>query len=111
VQYLGERVCATAEASPEIRRHPFLATGLAALLGYVGGPLVLRGLGRMLEAASGLSSAGAPQASGLTGSALAFLRRVRRLAAALEHRPRARPPDRASSALHAQANWAADARA
>jgi len=43
-----------AESSARIRRHPFLATGLAALLGYVGGPRVLRGLGRMLQGGSSL---------------------------------------------------------
>ena len=77
MQKLGEGVCATAELRPRIRSHPFLATGLAALLGYVGGPLVLRGLERMLEAASGLPSAVAPHANRWTGITLASLRLLR----------------------------------
>jgi hypothetical protein len=55
VQHLAEDVCAVAEVGPRIKRHPLLATGLAAVLGCVGGPLVLRGLKRLLQAAPGLA--------------------------------------------------------
>jgi hypothetical protein len=77
VQNLGEDVCVATDLRPRIRRHPFLATGLAGVLGFFGGPLVLRGLRRVLEATSGHSGAGSPRSQGLPGIALASLRLVR----------------------------------
>jgi len=77
VQNLGEDVCAMAELRPRIRRHPFLATGLAALLGVVAGPPVLRRLERIATATAGLPALRSSGPRTLPGLALASLRLVR----------------------------------
>jgi hypothetical protein len=77
VQNLGEDMCTMAELRPRIRRHPVLATGLAALLGFFGGPPVLRGLERVATAAAGLPALRSAGPRTLPGLALAALRLVR----------------------------------
>lgn len=52
VQRLGNDLCASADLRRRIRRHPFLATGLGAVLGFVGGPLILRALERRVSMTS-----------------------------------------------------------
>jgi hypothetical protein len=74
VQNLGEDVCAMAELRPRIRRHPFLATGFAALLGVVAGPQVMRGVKRIATAGLPALRSSGPRA--LSGLALASLRLV-----------------------------------
>ena len=52
VQRSGEELCGAAGLRPRIRRHPFVAMGLGAFLGFVGVPLVPRALLRTLAATS-----------------------------------------------------------
>jgi hypothetical protein len=77
VQRLGEDVCAVADLRRRIREHPILSTGLGALLGFVGGPLVPRAVVRI----SKMTSRAAVPASGmprtLPGLVWASLRAVR----------------------------------
>lgn len=44
VQSLGDDVLAATDLRQRIRRHPWVATGVGAMVGYVGGPRVLRGI-------------------------------------------------------------------
>ena len=59
-----------------IRRHPLLAAGLGACLGFVGGPFALRTIRRLLGATSNLAIPGAGAPFALPGLVLASLRRV-----------------------------------
>jgi len=77
VQNLGEDVFAMTELRPRIRRHPFIAAGLGALLGFVGGPIILRGLKRVVSAAAGVPALHSSVPRTLPGFALAALRLVR----------------------------------
>ncbi len=51
VQRMGEGVCSATDLRARIRRHPLLAAGIGACLGFAGGPLLLRALRKMLPAA------------------------------------------------------------
>jgi hypothetical protein len=77
VQRLGDDVLTATELRSRIRRHPFLATGLGACLGFLGGPLMPSFLRRMSAMASGLTSPASRQPHTLPGIALASLRAVR----------------------------------
>jgi hypothetical protein len=74
---LAEDACAMAELRPRILRQPFLATGLAGVLGFVGGPRVLRGLERVATGAAGLPALRSSGPRTLPGLALASLRLLR----------------------------------
>jgi hypothetical protein len=52
VQRFGDDLCVAADVRQRIRRHPFLATGLGVLAGFVGGPPILRTVKRLLTATS-----------------------------------------------------------
>src|SRR5688572_10695960 len=52
VQRLGEDLCVATDIRGRIRRHPLAATGLGVLLGYAGGPLILRAFAGLLAARS-----------------------------------------------------------
>jgi len=61
-----------------IRRHPLLSTGLGACLGFVGGPLLLGAVKKVLSATSQIPIAipGAQPPYGVPGLLLASLRKV-----------------------------------
>src|SRR5690349_23443140 len=54
LQHVGEELCGATDLRGRIRRSPYLAAGLGACLGFVGGPWVLRTLGHVLGAASAI---------------------------------------------------------
>jgi hypothetical protein len=56
LQRLGDELGQQLNYTDTIRDHPLLTTGLSALLGFVGGPLLLPGLERTLKVASRVSS-------------------------------------------------------
>jgi hypothetical protein len=74
VKRLGEGLCTATNLRGTIRRHPLLATGLGACLGFAGGPLLRRTLARALSATAKL-----PIRRGLPGAVLASLRKARGL--------------------------------
>ena len=53
VQRAADELCPASELRPLIRRHPFLATGLGAFLGFVSGPHMLRVLAKIARVTSG----------------------------------------------------------
>jgi hypothetical protein len=65
VQRLGDDLCAASGVREKIRRHPFLATGVGAVCGFVGGPLLLRACERLLVATTGISDSAQPSAHSL----------------------------------------------
>jgi hypothetical protein len=77
VQRVGDDLCAATDARGRIRRHPFLATGLGALAGFVGGPLILRGLKRVLTMTSNTTNSASSRPHTLPGLVMASLRGVR----------------------------------
>lgn len=77
VERLGEGLCVATDLRPRIRRHPFLATGIAAVAGCVGAPLLLRALGRLPAVGSSLANFALRRNHSLPGLALASLRAVR----------------------------------
>ena len=72
VHQLGDDLCTATDLRGRIRRHPLLAAGLGACLGFVGGPFVRRTLERALGATARL-----PLPDGLAGVVLASLRGAR----------------------------------
>jgi hypothetical protein len=73
VQRLGDDLCAATGVRERIRRHPFVATGLGAIVGFIGGPLILQAF----ERASGVSNSASPRTQSLPGLVLTSLRAVR----------------------------------
>ena len=67
----GDELCAATDVQRRIRRHPFLAAGIGACLGFLGGPLVLRTIRHALAAAS-------RRPNDVRGLVLASVRAVRR---------------------------------
>lgn len=77
VQHVGSDLCAAADVRRRISRHPFLATGLGAFVGFVGGPLILQAVKGALTAASSLRNPITRPLHTLPGLALASLRIMR----------------------------------
>jgi hypothetical protein len=76
LQDLGGDLCRSTDLRGRIRRHPLLAAGLGACLGFLGGPFVLRTFKRALSATSSLHIPGARATYALPGLVLASLRGV-----------------------------------
>jgi hypothetical protein len=76
VQVLGGDFCRATDLRGRILRHPLLATGLGACLGFAGGPFALRAIRRLMRAASKIAIHGAGAPYALPGLALASLRKV-----------------------------------
>lgn len=74
---LGDDLSAAADLRGRIRRHPFLAIGLGAVAGFVGGPLLLRASKRLLSSASGVALAASARPQALSGFLRTSLRAVR----------------------------------
>jgi hypothetical protein len=77
VERLGDDLCIAADLRPRIRRHPFIATGLAAIAGFVGAPLVLRTLGRVPTMGTSLANFALRRNHSLPALVLTSLRAVR----------------------------------
>jgi hypothetical protein len=76
VQRLGDDVFAAADLRRRIRKHPFLSTGLGALLGFVGGPLVPRAVVRISKMTSSVANPASLRPHTLPGLVWASLRAV-----------------------------------
>ena len=74
VQRLGDDLCVAADVRQRIRRHPFLATALGALAGFVGGPLLLRNFRRLLTATSNMGNSTSRLPGNLPDLVMASLR-------------------------------------
>ncbi len=77
VQRLGDDVCAATGVRERIRRHPFVAAGIGAVCGFVGGPLILQSLERILTATSGVSNAAPARMRPLPELLMTSLRAIR----------------------------------
>lgn len=77
VQRLGDDLCVATDLRRRIRRHPFLATGLGALAGFVGGPLLLRVFQRISTMIPSVPKSASGRSHTLPGLVLATLRGVR----------------------------------
>jgi len=74
---VGDDLLGTTDLRGRIRRHPFLAAGLGAGLGFVAGHLVLRTIKRAVSSPSRMSFPGARTAYDLAGVVVESLRKVR----------------------------------
>jgi hypothetical protein len=77
VQRFGDDLCVAADVRQRIRRHPFLATGLGAFAGFVGGPPILRTVVRLLTATSNKSKSTSPVPGNFPELVMASLRIAR----------------------------------
>lgn len=77
VQRLGEDLCAATGARESIRRHPFVATGLGAVIGFVAGPLILKAFERILLATSSVTNSASPRTPAIPALVLTSIRAVR----------------------------------
>ena len=77
VQRLGDGVLAATDLRGRIRRHPFLAIGIGALSGFLGGPLLFGALKRVVTNSSGAPNHASGSLHGLPGLVIASLRGVR----------------------------------
>lgn len=77
VRRLGDDLGSAADLRGRIRRHPLLATGLGAFLGFVGGPLIPSAFRRVLPTMSMVSKSVAQRQHGLPALAKAALRAFR----------------------------------
>jgi hypothetical protein len=77
VQRFGENVCVAADVRGKIRRHPLTAVGLAALSGFIGGPLILRNVQGWAASASTLAKSTSLRPPNLPDLVLASLRVAR----------------------------------
>ncbi len=78
LQLLGEDLCRATDLRERIRRRPFLAAGLGACLGFLGGPLLLRAFQHVLRATSSIPIPipGARPPFAVPGLVLASLRSI-----------------------------------
>jgi hypothetical protein len=74
---LGDELFTALDLRGQIRSHPLLAAGLGAFLGFVGGPLVLRGLEGTLNMASTVLNPASPQTRTIQDLVRGSLRFVR----------------------------------
>jgi hypothetical protein len=77
LQRAGEHLLEATDLRGKIRRHPFLAAGLGAGLGFFGGSFVLRTLKRVVSATSSIPVPGARPPYALPGILIESLRGVR----------------------------------
>jgi hypothetical protein len=77
LRHAGEGLLEATDLRGKIRRHPFLAAGLGAGLGFFGGSFVLRALKRVVSATSGIPIPGARPPYALPGILIESLRGVR----------------------------------
>lgn len=77
LQRAGEGLAEAAALRSRIRRHPWLATGLSACAGFVGGPILLRLSARLLGATATGAPAHARRAGALPVLAMTALRIAR----------------------------------
>lgn len=77
VQRLGDDLCAATHVRERIRRHPLTAIGLGAVLGFVGGPLVLGACKTLLTSAAGAARPSANRSGRVPGFFRASLRFLR----------------------------------
>jgi hypothetical protein len=77
VQRLGDDVLAATDLRGRIRRHPFLAIGIGAVSGFIGGPLLLGAFKRVLTMTSSLPNPASQSPYALSGLVWNQLRRVR----------------------------------
>jgi hypothetical protein len=76
-QSLGEDLCTALDLRGSTRRHPFLATGLATVLGFVAGPLVPRAFKKSLIRAAFVAAPASMHARSMPRFVLTGLRRAR----------------------------------
>jgi hypothetical protein len=67
VQRLGDDVLAETDLRGRIRRHPFLALGIGAVSGFIGGPLLLGSFKRVLIMAPSFTKSASPRAHAWSG--------------------------------------------
>ena len=77
VQRLGDDVLAATDLRGRIRRHPLLAIGIGAVSGFLGGPLLLGALKRVMTMAAGVPNPASPRPYALSGLVWSQLRSVR----------------------------------
>ena len=77
VARVGDDLLGATDLRGKIRRHPFLAAGLGAGLGFVAGHLVLRTIKRAFSSPSRMSFPGARAAYDLAGLVVDSLGKVR----------------------------------
>lgn len=77
VQRLGDDLCVATDLRRRIRRHPFLATGIGALAGFVGGPALLKVVQRISASIPSAPNSAPRPSHSLPGLVLATLRGVR----------------------------------
>ena len=70
-------MCAAADLRPNIRRHPLVATGLVAALGFVGVPIVPHAFRWIVRTATRVPQLAAQVPGGASGFALNALRGFR----------------------------------
>lgn len=79
LQQAGEDLCAAIDLRPSIRRHPILATGLGAALGFAGGPLLPRAFRWIVTAALHAPTLATQAPVGASGFVMTALRGLRTL--------------------------------
>lgn len=77
VQRLGADLCDATDLRRSIRRHPFVAMGLGAFAGFLGSPLILRGVRRILAMTSSAPKPASWWPSTLPNLVLESLRGIR----------------------------------
>ena len=77
LRHAGEGLLEATDLREKVRRHPFLAAGLGAGLGFFGGPFILRTLKRVVSATSSIPIPGARPPYALPGILIESLRSVR----------------------------------
>jgi hypothetical protein len=77
VQRLGDDVLVATDLRGRIRRHPFLAVGIGAFSGFVGGPLLLGTLERVMTMTAGIPNLPSVRPRALSGLVWARLRGIR----------------------------------